>query len=101
MDFHKGLSVTVEDVKNAHIADERVQDKYGVKYHQFWVNEEAGAVWLERLLATWPQAAWLNPLPEEHWRYTPSIQLVQQLTGKRMFPLTIDGLERAMRSLSK
>lgn len=44
MDFHKGLSVTVEDVKNAHIADERVQDKYGVKYHQFWVNEEAGAV---------------------------------------------------------
>ena len=64
-------------------------------------NEEAGAVWLERLLQTWPQAAWLNPLPEEHWHYTPSIQLVQQLTGKRMFPLTIDGLERAMRSLSK
>ena len=44
MDFHKGLFVTVEDVKNAHIADERVQDKYGVKYHQFWVNEEDGAV---------------------------------------------------------
>ncbi|HEX6890024.1 MAG TPA: nickel-binding protein [Chryseolinea sp.] len=44
MDFHKGLSVTVEDVKNAHIADERVQEKYGVKYHQFWVNEDAGAV---------------------------------------------------------
>jgi len=64
-------------------------------------NEEAGAVWLERLLTTWPQAAWLNPLPEEHWGYTPSIQLVQQLTGQRMFPLTIDGLERAMRSLSK
>ncbi|HJV92819.1 MAG TPA: VWA domain-containing protein [Azonexus sp.] len=64
-------------------------------------NEEAGAVWLERLLHTWPQAAWLNPLPEEHWGYTPSIQLVRQLTGQRMFPLTIDGLERAMRSLSK
>src|SRR5688572_33295233 len=44
MDFHKGLFVTVEDVKNAHIADERIQEKYGVKYHQFWVNEEAGAV---------------------------------------------------------
>jgi AraC-like DNA-binding protein len=44
MDFHKGMFVTVEDVKNAHIADEKVQDKYGVKYHQFWVNEEAGAV---------------------------------------------------------
>lgn len=44
MDFHKGLSVTVEDVKNAHIADESIQEKYGVKYHQFWVNEEAGTV---------------------------------------------------------
>lgn len=44
MDFHKGLSVTIEDVKNAHMADERVQDKYGVKYHQFWMNEEAGTI---------------------------------------------------------
>ena len=65
------------------------------------LNEEAGAVWLERLLATWPHAAWLNPLPEAHWNYTPSIQMIEQLVGKRMFPLTIDGLERAMRSLSK
>ncbi|MBS1143762.1 MAG: hypothetical protein H6R14_1168 [Proteobacteria bacterium] len=64
-------------------------------------NEEAGAVWLERLLATWPHAAWLNPLPEAHWGYTSSIQMIEQLLGKRMFPLTIDGLERAMRSLSK
>ncbi len=64
-------------------------------------NEEAGAVWLERLLTTWPHAAWLNPLPEAHWNYTPSIQMIEQLVGKRMFPLTIDGLERAMRSLSK
>jgi AraC-like DNA-binding protein len=44
MDFHKGLSVSVEDVKNAHIADVAVQSKYGVRYHQFWVNEEEGAV---------------------------------------------------------
>ena len=64
-------------------------------------NEEAGAVWLERLLATWSRAVWLNPLSEAHWDYTPSIQLVQQLMAKRMFPLTIDGLERAMRSLSR
>ncbi|WP_428825570.1 vWA domain-containing protein [Azonexus sp. IMCC34842] len=64
-------------------------------------NEEAGALWLERLLATWAHAAWLNPLPEADWSYTPSIQMVQQLIGKRMFPLTIDGLEQAMRSLSR
>ncbi len=64
-------------------------------------NEEAGAVWLERLLNTWRRAVWLNPVAEAHWDNTPSIQLIQQLTGKRMFPLTIDGLERAMRVLSK
>lgn len=64
-------------------------------------NEEAGAVWMERLLSTWKRAAWLNPLSEAHWSYTPSIRMVQQLMGQRMFPLTIEGLERAMRSLTK
>jgi hypothetical protein len=64
-------------------------------------NEEAGAVWLERLLTTWPHAVWLNPLPEEHWAWTPSIQMIRQLLGERMFPLTLDGLERAMRALSR
>ena len=64
-------------------------------------NEESGSVWLARLFNTWPKAVWLNPLPETHWDYTQSIGMVQQLLGKRMFPLTIDGLERAMRSLSK
>jgi uncharacterized protein len=64
-------------------------------------NEEAGVVWMERLLNTWSRAAWLNPLPEHHWNYTPSIKLLRQLMGQRMFPLTIDGLERAIRSLSR
>jgi len=44
MDFHKIDNVTIEDVKSAHVADEAIQDKYGVKYHQFWVNQEAGSV---------------------------------------------------------
>lgn len=44
MDFHKIENVTIEDVKTAHVADEAIQDKYGVKYHQFWVNQEAGSV---------------------------------------------------------
>lgn len=64
-------------------------------------NEEAGAVWMERLLNAWRHAVWLNPLPKAHWNYTPSITLMQNLLGKRMYPLTIDGLERAMRSLSR
>lgn len=64
-------------------------------------NEEAGAVWLERLLATWHHAVWLNPLTEAHWHYTPSIQMIRQLLGERMFPLTLDGLDRAMRCLTR
>ena len=64
-------------------------------------NEEAGSVWLQRLVSQWQHAAWLNPLAEDYWHYTPSIRLIQQLMGGRMFPLTIDGIERAMRSLSR
>src|SRR6188472_2803424 len=44
MDFHKFDSITIEDVKTAHMADVAIQDKYGVKYHQFWVNQDAGTV---------------------------------------------------------
>lgn len=65
------------------------------------MNPEAGAVWLERLLATWPRAAWLNPLPEARWAYGQSIRMIQQLMGGRMYPLTLDGLERAMRALGR
>ena len=64
-------------------------------------NEEAGATWLERMLNTWSRAVWLNPLPEEHWTYAPSLQMIRQLLGNRMFPLSPDGLERAMRALSR
>src|SRR3954453_6657116 len=54
-------------------------------------NAEPGAVWLQRLLAHFPKAAWLNPVPETHWGYTQSIGMVQRLVGGRMFPLTLDG----------
>jgi hypothetical protein len=64
-------------------------------------NEEAGATWLERMLNTWSHAVWLNPLPEAHWTYAPSLHMIRQLFGNRMFPLTPDGLERAMRALSR
>ncbi|WP_371322671.1 VWA domain-containing protein [Dechloromonas sp. ZY10] len=64
-------------------------------------NEEPGAVWLQRLLTTWPHAAWLNPLPEGQWEWTQSIRMLRQLCNNRMYPLTLDGLERAMRGLSK
>lgn len=64
-------------------------------------NEEAGTVWLTRLFAAWPKAAWLNPVPEEYWRHGPSIRAIGQAIGGRMFPLTLEGLERAMAALSR
>lgn len=64
-------------------------------------NQEPGALWLERLLSTWSQAAWLNPLPETQWEWTGSVRMIKQLCNNRMYPLTLDGLERAMRALSK
>jgi len=63
-------------------------------------NEEAGEVWMRRLLRTYPKAVWLNPEPEQRWAYTPSIQLVSQMMEERMFPLTVSGLEQGMRALS-
>lgn len=64
-------------------------------------NEEAGAVWLQRLLDTWPRAVWLNPEPERLWDYRHSIQVIRTIFSNRMFPLTLEGLARAMRELNK
>jgi uncharacterized protein len=64
-------------------------------------NEEPGEVWLRRLLATYPKAVWLNPVPERYWGGTQSIGMVRELMEGRMFPLTLDGLDRAMRRLTR
>jgi len=64
-------------------------------------NEEAGAAWLARFVSAFPKFAWLNPEPEHLWQYRQSIALIRQIMNKRMFPITLEGLERAMRLLSK
>lgn len=64
-------------------------------------NEEAGQVWMERLTSVYHSAVWLNPIPEQHWAYSQSIQIMKTLMGDRMFPLTLEGLDRAMRALSR
>jgi uncharacterized protein with von Willebrand factor type A (vWA) domain len=63
-------------------------------------NPEAGAVWLERMTRTYPRAVWLNPAAETHWRYTQSIGMIRTAMDDRMYPLTLEGLERAMRELT-
>ena len=64
-------------------------------------NEEAGAVWMKRMLEIYPRAVWLNPEPEELWGYRQSIGILKEIMGGRMYPTTIQGLERAMRALVK
>src|SRR5450830_1604344 len=76
---------------------EIVQPGGSVEYN----NAEAGAIWLQRFTSTFSNFSWLNPEPEGLWQYRQSIAIIQQLMSQRMFPLTIDGLERAMRLLSK
>ena len=62
-------------------------------------NEEAGATWMRRLIASYPRHAWLNPEPQERWEYTPSVRMTREIFEDRMFPLTLAGLDQAMRAL--
>ncbi|AUM00278.1 MAG TPA: VWA domain-containing protein [Pseudothauera hydrothermalis] len=65
------------------------------------MNTEPGAVWLRRLLDAYPAAVWLNPEPERLWPYRRSIEIIRQLVGERMFPLTLAGLAGAIALLSR
>ncbi len=62
-------------------------------------NEEPGAAWLGRVTEIYERCVWLNPTAERHWDYTPSIGVVKQLMNDRMYPLTLQGLDKAMREL--
>ena len=64
-------------------------------------NDETGAAWLQRFTTTFPNAIWLNPEPENIWEYRQSIAIIRQQMDNRMYPLTLEGLERGMRTLSK
>ena len=64
-------------------------------------NEEAGATWMARMMAVYPSAVWLNPQPEDYWEHIPSIAMTREMLSDRMYPLTLDGLERAMKALKR
>ena len=64
-------------------------------------NEEAGADWMRRVLATYPRAIWLNPQPKDVWDYYESIRVINELMENRMFPMTIEGLDSGIRELSR
>ena len=64
-------------------------------------NDEAGSVWMRRLLDHYPQTVWLNPVPEKYWGGTMSIGMIEQLVDGRMFPLTLAGIDQAMKRLTR
>ena len=64
-------------------------------------NPEPGIVWLQRVIGQWPNAVWINPVREKHWSYTHSIDMIREIFGERMYPLTLKGLDEATRELSR
>jgi uncharacterized protein with von Willebrand factor type A (vWA) domain len=64
-------------------------------------NEDPGGVWLERALNIYEHAVWLNPLAEQEWDFNASVKIIQQIFANRMFPLTLQGLERGMKELNR
>jgi len=66
-----------------------------------FMNEEPGYLWMQRLKATFNKVIWLNPVDPRYWSYTQSISMVQQLVENEMYPLSVNGLERGIDSLSK
>lgn len=64
-------------------------------------NEEAGAIWMNRVLEKFPKTVWINPEREDRWRFTQSTQLLSEIMGRRMYPLTLKGLDEATRELSR
>ena len=77
--------------------DEILQPGGSIEYH----NEEAGAVWIKRVMEVYPKCVWLNPEPEEIWSYRQSIGIMKELVNGKMYPTTLAGLERAMKVLAK
>jgi uncharacterized protein with von Willebrand factor type A (vWA) domain len=64
-------------------------------------NEEAGAEWLQRITDIYQNVIWINPVETKHWEFTPSTQIISQIISDRMYPLTLDGLDKGMKELSR
>ena len=68
--------------------------------NEHW-NAEAGSVWLQRACDQWPDHLWINPVPEKYWGYTQSIAMIQDVFADRMVPMTLDGISRGMKALTR
>ncbi len=100
---HEVLNTYGKDYKCIFIGDASMSP-YEIAYpggaNEHW-NEEAGQVWLTRAIDKWPSNVWINPVPKQRWGYTHSIQMVREIFADRMFPMTLQGLDAAMKDLSR
>ncbi len=86
-------------VGDASMSPYEIAVKGGANEH--W-NEESGQTWLERARDQWPNHLWINPVPEQYWKFTQSITMIQQIFGAdRMVPMTLEGIERGMKALGR
>ncbi len=101
---HEVLRTYGSDYKCIFVGDASMSP-YEIAYpggaNEHW-NREAGSVWLARARDQWPSSLWINPVPEKYWRHTHSIAMIQEIFGpERMVPMTLDGLSRGMKELSR
>jgi len=102
LDLNEVLRTYPSDYKVIFVGD-ATMSPYEITYPggsvEHW-NEEAGATWMQRVLDTYRHAVWLNPQAPRNWSYTPSIEILSQIMEDRMYPLTLEGLDSAMRELT-
>ncbi len=100
---HEVLRTYGPDYKCIFVGDASMSP-YEIAYpggaNEHW-NQEAGQVWLQRARDQWGSHLWINPIPEKHWSYTHSIQMIREIFEDRMVPMTLEGLERGMRALTR
>ncbi|SDC22160.1 vWA domain-containing protein [Ruegeria marina] len=100
---HEVLRTYGPDYKCIFVGDASMSP-YEIAYpggaNEHW-NQEAGQVWLARAREQWPSNLWINPVPEKYWGYTHSIGMIREIFDDRMVPMTLAGLEKGMRSLTR
>ena len=85
-------------VGDASMAPYEITSQNGSVEH---MNDEPGYVWMQRLTDTYEKVIWLNPTAEKYWQYTQTIDMTRELLDDHMYPLSLEGLERGIRYLSK
>lgn len=100
---HEVLRTYGPDYKCIFVGDASMSP-YEIAYpggaNEHW-NAESGQAWLGRAREQWASNLWINPVPEKYWSYTHSITMIQEIFENNMVPMTLSGLEKGMRELTR